>query len=310
LASVLGEADRAFHAGELRFLWRDTLISGRRHCGCGSLGIECELWRRILTAVAADVTDCDDSDLRQLGVVVDAWHREGVAPENARTLIQTTTRDALRRPAVRYLDALASLYRRIAEATGATLIIDSSKWVADAALLRHIKDIRPFILHVTRDPRGVIASRQRKLAEQTGPMNALRRRWAMTSDSFGWNDTVSLSELLLSSGVDGMSIRYEDLVSDPEQVLYRIINRGVPLDSVPLTGRSIRLSGNHTVGGNRVRFRTGRVLLEEDDRWHTFLSPTSRGLVSALTWRHRRRYGYTACDACGRNAQRRRAMVL
>jgi hypothetical protein len=41
--------------------------------------------------------------------------------------------------------------------TGAQLIVDSSKYASDAALLQHLDGIEPAYVHLVRDPRGSVA---------------------------------------------------------------------------------------------------------------------------------------------------------
>src|ERR1017187_271195 len=51
LASVLGEVEGVFAAGEVRYLWQRGLVEGRL-CGCGVPVRECPSWGAILEAAA------------------------------------------------------------------------------------------------------------------------------------------------------------------------------------------------------------------------------------------------------------------
>jgi hypothetical protein len=293
LGSALGEADGVFHAGEIRFLWERTLVHGVRRCGCGEPVTGCQLWKRVLADVAAEVSGSRSGDLVKLGATVHGWQRQGVWPGNERALIDGTLTGPAAEGAERYAAVLSSLYGRISDATGASVIVDSSKWVGDAALLRTVPDVSPFIVHITRDPRAVALSRQRKLMTRHGMMNSLRRRWSVASDSLEWSRVTLMSEALLRSGRAGVSIRYEDLMSNPAGMTRELRDAGLPIGDVPFIGRdAIVLGTNHTLGGNRSRFVRGQARLQVDARWGSELRATDRLIVSALTIRTRRRYGY------------------
>jgi hypothetical protein len=54
----------------------------------------------------------------------------------------------------------------------------------------------------------------------------------------------------------------------------------------------VRLSPNHQVAGNPMRFRTGRVDIRADEAWRTGFGAARRRLVTALTLPLLARYGY------------------
>jgi hypothetical protein len=293
LGSLLGEADGAFHAGEVRFVWKNTLIDGRRRCGCRKPVLECGIWGQVLAEVAIDVLGREPVNFRDLGIVVHRWQREGVWPGTERDIIRGTLRGQRAESAVRYASALASLYRHTVEATGASVLIDSSKWAADAAILSSVQGIRPFILHVTRDPRGISLSRRKKLRKGHGPVNILRRRWTAAADAFEWNRVTRLCETLTRERPNSVSIRYEDLMADPRSAISEMRRSGLSIGNIPFSSdRTIFLRPNHTLGGNHSRFNRGETTLVPDTDWRSSLGPVDAAVVSAVTWSVRHRYGY------------------
>ena len=58
----------------------------------------------------------------------------------------------------RLLESMSNLYRILAEKTSAQVIVDSSKTPLHAQLLSWIPDIDLSIIHLVRDPRGVVNS--------------------------------------------------------------------------------------------------------------------------------------------------------
>ena len=106
----------------------------------------------------------------------------------------------------------------------------------------------------------------------------------------GHNAMVSI----LTRLVPAIVVRYEDLVDDPVRELHRVLAlAGLP--ALPLEhvrGNFVNLSPAHTVAGNPMRFRVGRMLLRRDEGWRSGLPRRSRLLVEAVTWPLRWRYRY------------------
>jgi hypothetical protein len=55
--------------------------------------------------------------------------------------------------------------------------------------------------------------------------------------------------------------------------------------------RSVDLATNHTVSGNPMRFKVGRLDLRMDDAWRRELPRSQAAFVHAVTWPLQRRYG-------------------
>ena len=91
-----------------------------------------------------------------------------------------------------------------------------------------------------------------------------------------------------------MLIRYEDFVSRPRPTMDSIAELlGERPDRLPLAGeQTVRLSTNHTAGGNYRRFEAGDVELRTDDHWITRQRRTDRWLTTALALPLLGRYGY------------------
>lgn len=296
LGNVIGEMDGFFHAGELRFLWERNLARGKRRCGCGDRVEECVLWGRILARLSHRIVPASDADpvsMRRLGELVVAWHRTAVPSREVRRLLHVDP-VSMSPSLARYAETMSFLYHGIASATGARVIVDSSKWPSDAAILPFVAGVRPFVLHLVRDPRGVVYSRQRKLSSKAGLMPKVKRRGVVIEDALGWSRVTRRADSVVRHFKDsGMTRRYEDFVSDPRRVLDSVADLvGEPLDLGVLDGRAAFLGPNHTVGGNRSRFATGRVELREDRRWEAELRRSDRWLVGNITAARRRKYSY------------------
>ena len=278
LGNVLGELDGFVHVGELRTLWDDGLL-GTGRCGCGRPVRECPFWGGVLAAGFGDPASLDVPSVAR-------WHRDAARVRNTLALLRAprdrpTGREAL----VAYLPVASRLYRAVADAAGARVVVDTSKRAGDAALLRLVPGVLPFYLHLVRDPRAVAHSWRKRGEPGRGPVATAR----------DWTAYNLLFEAVRRREGQGRSmlLRHEDFVARPGPSLSRICRMlGERPARLPLDGRVVELGPNHTVLGNPVRFRMGRVELVEDRAWRTELPVADRAAVTALTTPLLLRYGY------------------
>jgi hypothetical protein len=74
---------------------------------------------------------------------------------------------------------------------------------------------------------------------------------------------------------------------------------GLPADEQTLRfldSDSAELGASHTIGGNPMRFSTGRLSLRTDEAWRREMAPAARLQVSALTAWPLVSYGYDVRD--------------
>lgn len=251
---ALGTHPQCASAGELTFLLDDAGTPGRR-CTCGAPYGDCPVYGPWLATAEGRAALADRTLLRWV-------ERRAGLP----ALMQGLTPLRVARA---YRAHMRGLTAQIARATGAEVIIDSSKSaraatgrpLALATLAQH--DVR--ILHLTRDPRSVVGSYC-----ETGS-NWVREghRRARPLDSFrpilGWRhanrDALRLGALF---GPDRyVHIRYEDLVTRPEAALAQIGRlAGLDLSGLAeLMRRGARFEAGHMVGGNRARHTPQAIAL-------------------------------------------------
>jgi hypothetical protein len=286
--NVLNGYPGVFSAGELHYLWRRGLIA-KRSCGCGEPVTRCPVWGKILTAAFGS----DRPDPRH---VVNIQRRV------------TRTRGAvslLRRPwsaeIQEYADLMSRLYLAIGEITGASLVVDSSKLPAEAALLTRLTEVEPYLLHMVRDPRAVAYSwSRRKVVPDRGTAMMQHTASRSTVNWLVWN---GLTEMV-AARYPGRHrrLRYEDFVADPQgqiDSLLRLVGvaDGTGLasgdgDGPFLDPATVRLAANHTVSGNPGRFRIGDVRIRDDDRWRSEQRVGPRLTASALSLPLTGRYRY------------------
>ncbi len=290
LDTVLGSVHGVFSCGELHDLWA-RLEDGGRRCGCGVPTHQCPLWRSVLGRDGRG-----DGPLAAIQPAsVRTWQRRCARSRHTIRLLNTRAdRSPELASLIRVMD---QLYRRIAESTGAWLVVDSSKRPSDAALLRLLPGVDPYVVHLVRDPRAVTHSWRRTKRE----LGAVRRdehmpRRSVLLSSSVWLELNALGQLVCRYfGADrARLVRYEDLVSEPRRTLTAILEMVGAVDiDLPISDDGwVELKPNHTVGGNPNRFATGRVRIERDDEWLAQLPRSHRWLCSLLCAPLMGRFGY------------------
>ena len=196
-----------------------------------------------------------------------------------------------------YQRLMARLYRAIGEVGNARVVVDSSKHVSDAYILRSARSMQLFIAHLVRDSRGVAYSWTKEVEKPEivhggSPM----RRFHPGRMGLRWVGFNLLFELLPAFGVPSRRVVYERLVAHPREEIERILRfSGVPSTTQDvIEGRMVRLGRTHTVAGNPMRFRVGPLDLRVDDEWRDRFPDSQRRWVTILTWPLLRRYGYRA----------------
>lgn len=283
LANLLGALPGVFATGELARLWDWGLIHGFR-CGCGTPIDECPVWRDALRGAFGDAPPAP-GDIVGLRDRVLRW---GAVP---RLLLRPRPWPALDS----WTSLATDLYRGIAGATGARVLVDAQKWPADPGPLGLMEGIDPYVVHLVRDPRGVAHSWQRqKSYEDRGP-DARMPRFGPVHSALSWTGRNAVAELVRRRGGTPWAIvRYEDLVAEPRTVLRRVLDLlEEPADHLPVDeeGRAL-LPEHHMVGGNPSRERGGHIRLSADQSWEAELPARQELVTTALTLPLLRRYGY------------------
>lgn len=289
LSRALGELPGYFHVGELVFVWTRG-VAENHLCGCGSPFRDCPFWTKVGERAFGGWEAADPVAMAALQHSVDRTRyvpqllRPQLSPSYRRRLLNLTTQ-------------LEKLYDAIQEISGCTVIVDSSKHVSYAAVLRQVTDLDLRLLHVVRDSRGVAYSWAKKvkrpeIIDEDAYMAAistpkLAARWSSYNGVFDVVRMAHGTQLLL---------RYEDFVADPKATLARIAElAGTTLgpDDLGFVQESgLRLSFEHSVSGNPMRFSDGAVPLRVDDAWRAAMSAKDRRIVTAMTMPGLLRYGY------------------
>jgi hypothetical protein len=287
---MLGQIKGFVSAGEVRFLWERGLVK-RQRCGCGVAVLDCPFWHAVLDEAFGDAEDVDAKAILALQRRVDGL---------ARTpwVLSPWRRKRFRRDLRRYREILAKLYRAIHKVSGASVIVDSSKYAAYAAILAGIPGMDLSVVHLVRDSRAVAHSwtRKKALPEVSEDEHTEARYMPMfgpVRTALYWDlEHVALG-LVRRLARGRYVIRDEDLTRNPVAVLGAALQRvGIHADVSFLGSGRLHLGDNHLVAGNPVRFERGDVPITPDDEWRSRLPKDRRRIVTALTWPLLLRHGF------------------
>jgi hypothetical protein len=289
LGRVLSTIEGTAFGGELRRVFSRGIRTDRT-CGCGRPHPECPVWSRIL-AESSPFTGPERAEISAA--------QRSVAPEHlgwraALRLRRLTAPPPDATPAGRYLAGYTELHEAFADAADATVVIDSSKSAADAALLAVRTDVPTVVVQLIRDPRGVVFSLLTHTAADAGPLG---RRLVAIRGAARWVAKHLTNEVLLRRYGPARSVvvRYERLIEDPRGVVDEVAKVvGLPSPAIELApGVPISVPEVHGPEGSlRRRFETSDVVLRLDTRWERELGALDRIVITALTLPLLLRYRY------------------
>ena len=164
-----------------------------------------------------------------------------------------------------YQNDTREIYRVLADVTGRTVVVDSTKQVGRAHNLLQMEDMDVMVIHLVRDGRGVTWSRLRDKKRDPsvwrhGPYQSI----------FNWVVKNMLGMLIGRLHPDRyLRVKYEDLIRDPASQMTRI-GDFCGLDYSDATEKLLAggVEAGHEIGGNS-RARTGSRprVLKLDEEW-------------------------------------------
>lgn len=190
----------------------------------------------------------------------------------------------------RHCDVMVGLANAVREEAGAEAIVDSSKNPVRGLvwLFCRRSAVEPLFIHLVRDGRGFVRSRQ-KHASETAFWNESTPRLSLL-----WVLSNLAATVLFSFHRSRyIRIRYEDLISKPASTLQRIGDHlGIDLgDQIRrLTGGG-EFDVEHLAGGNSIRYSSALVL-RPDTEWVTGLDARDQRTFWRIAGPLARLYGY------------------
>lgn len=274
--------------GETVHLW-ERGVRDSELCGCGQPFATCPFWRSIGQVAFGGWQQGGDAQ-----VAIDD-RQEVVRTRFIPELLGPSFRTGWRRRRDRLKRRLRATYEAAETVSGATLLVDSSKMPAYAALLTRVVDLR--CLYVVRDPRGVAWSWSKEITRpEVVDASSQMHRYTPRQSAWWWSTFDAAVWVMARTGVPVHTVRYEDFVADPRESIRDVLTfAGHPHDDSRLAhlgADRVTLAKAHLVAGNPMRFRTGTIPLRIDDEWRRALPAMDRRVVDLLTAPSRHRYRY------------------
>jgi hypothetical protein len=293
LASALGQVPGFVNVGEARYVWQKGLVDNRL-CGCGARFRDCAFWGKVGELAFGGWDAIDPEEVERLRRSVD--HPGRFPALMLPGALRGMSGGEFEAGVKRFAGILRRLYAGIVEASGASIVVDSSRFATYALLLKRAgTDVR--MVHIVRDSRGVAFSWQKKVEVTDSPDRTIfLPTYSVSSGSLRWAAYNVQTWMTRLAGVPYLFARYEDAVADPAPHLERMMaHAGSATDrtALPLDGRSIRITTPmHTVMGNPVRLERRSLKLKVDDEWRRGMAPEARRVVTAITLPLLLSYGY------------------
>jgi hypothetical protein len=287
LDRLLGELPGFVAVGELRYVWSEAL-GENRYCGCGARFLDCPFWSEVGSRAFGGWNRIDPGQVVALERSIGRHrHIPMLAMGNAVPARYARRLDG-------YLGSLRPMYDAIRDASGADVIVDSTKDAAYAHVLRRMPGADFRVVHLVRDSRGVAWSWAKVV--QSDPEHYMRR-FSPPVTALRWVGYNLMVESLGRFGIPRLLLRYETLVANPRAALTAIASfAGRPLSPEALAfldGNKASLGIHHTVAGNPMRMTAGQIGIAPDEAWRTSMPFAQRAQVTALTWPLLRHYAHS-----------------
>jgi hypothetical protein len=183
---------------------------------------------------------------------------------------------------------LETTYRALA-GPSADVVVDESKSPRYAYLLDNLPWVDLTVVHLVRDPRGVVYSLSRPKAHMRAtPAGDVVRGWIAHN--------LEAEVVTRHSRRRALRVRYEDLVRDPDEFVRRVASATGEEDRIPaLVGpdRTVVFGPNHIFDSNPDKFTAGPTRIALRDEWKQALPRRTRAAVTAATFPLLARYGYS-----------------
>ena len=287
LDTMLGNHPDVLSVGEIIHFPYGLIEDMGQRCGCGRLAHECPVWHEVIQrwVDAIGLTN------------VETYKRLGYKFARRRSWNTILKGAASRNPDFNWFaSCTAILYRLLAEISGKSVIVDSSKPAPRGLAIAQIPGLDIRAIHLVRDVRGGAWSYLRRKSWAKNPLSRLGLSAAFCLRSaLGWHlENWAADRLRAWLGPDrSVLIRYEDLIAEPVEAMQKILALcDLGLDALPdsLWHSEIPNKG-HIMWGNDNRIQpTYRLKL--DTAWKESLPALDRALIMAVSRRRMHRYGY------------------
>lgn len=287
LERMLAQVDDFVAVGELRHIW-DKTFAENQLCGCNRPFNACPFWNAVLDEAFGGYDQVPIDHIRSLKWSVD---RVRYLPH----MLLPYTVQAFQQRVDEYCHILSNLYAAIRNVSGKSVIVDSSKDPSTPYILRTLPELELYMLHLVRDSRAVGFSWQRKKARpEIVAKKTYMRTYSPRETAVGWFYRNLLIQFVQYMQTPYTLVRYEDLVAQPEQTLWAILEAvGQPDQTFDfIEDGEVFLEMSHTVAGNPFRFKQGKLALRLDSEWKHKMKRKDKLLMTFLNFPLLYKYGY------------------
>lgn len=273
VGEYLGSFGESVCAGELINTWRSAARG--QYCSCGSAPIDCVVWQQVFDGESAR-RDAKLDDIRRL---VDRPRRipqflylrnrsEGSWPSEVRT----------------YVEQLRMQAAKLAQATEASVLIDTSKSPAGLALAILAFGSRVTALQVIRDPRAVAHSESRHLFKKEGVHGDIPRYASCRDSAISWRKLNLEGALAGHFAESWRPFVYESLGQSPRLALEQLAgDLGLASDPPKWHGSKVELRQQHILAGNPSRAGDRHRAVHLTNEWISDLTVREQRAVSFRT---------------------------
>lgn len=262
LDMLLGQLDGFVSTGELFKIYGSNAT-----CSCGEqIHANCPHWHEILCNAFGEDYHTVLLEMTKASPVKKRF-------KYLDRIIQFNASNKMKDELKQYLSQLNKLYSHIGTTLDANVIVDSSKSPPYGYLLSLLPYVELYIIHLVRDPRGVIYSWQK------GNYDSSKKRDLKNSFFYSiylWARSNLVTQFIISkTATKHLRIHYEDFTRNPEGYLKLIQDFvGETESSSPfIDSNTFHCLPIHTVDGNPVRFSNSpEIIIKEDTRWKEGLS--------------------------------------
>jgi hypothetical protein len=160
---------------------------------------------------------------------------------------------------------------------GVDTVIDAPKLPLVLAAAARVPDIDLRVVHLVRDPRGVIHSWSKpKTIEFADGRSTTMRSYGAAGSLERWALNHGLSWYVIRAlGVDHASVSYEELAAAQPGTLARLTTL-TGIDVTAVSRGRVLVPPQHAIAGNPGRASGEELVLRSDDAWRTELSWSGR----------------------------------
>lgn len=276
LDMVIGSHSKCFTIGEISRL--PDSIKKNSLCGCGEILQNCGFWRRINSRLykryGESIYKSSNAFNLSFWQEYQGSNRYGYYYKIFKPLL------GIAKLNMTWVHNTRTLFNEIFEETQAEVLVDSTKDIFRAMLLRSsLKEYQCKFIHLVRDGRAVVNSMQKKsysVYEKTATGDYIKRTYpgiyTKPEDAIlGWRkyNLKTLLLLKLVSPKNRMLLRFEDFCEEPEKRAKEITSfLGLPFHE---TMTNFRDTKHHSIAGNPTKVGKGGIKKPDRD-WEQNLS--------------------------------------